>query len=111
MKSGEELTDKAYLKYLESIEDKSAIVSDLNIQSEKVLNPDGILYMTLNSSSGSKYYKNALRKQEYIANRWQENVPTFSTVIIDDKSFSISTYRTDTMEKIDQTYTILKSNR
>ncbi|SCH86589.1 Calcineurin-like phosphoesterase [uncultured Clostridium sp.] len=78
--------------------------------SEQEVNPNGILYMTSNSASGSKYYPNVSRKQSYIAYRWQENVPTFSTVSIDDESLSISTYRTDTMEKIDQTYTIIKSS-
>lgn len=109
VETGQEVTDEKYVKYLESIEDKNAVVTDLDIQSGKVVNPDGILYMTSNSASGSKYYQNVLRKQAYIAERWQENVPTFSTVSIDDVSFSINTYRTDTMEKIDQTYTIVKS--
>ena len=35
--------------------------------------------------------------------------PTFSTINIDDVSLSISTYRTDTMEKIDETVTLVKS--
>lgn len=109
VETGQEVTDEKYVKYLQSIEDKNAVVTDLDIQSDKVVNPDGILYMTSNSASGSKYYQNVLRKQAYIAKRWQENVPTFSTVSIDDVSFSINTYRTDTMEKIDQTYTIVKS--
>lgn len=76
---------------------------------EEVVNPDGILYLTLNSASGSKYYPNAIKKQDYIASRWQENTPTFSTVSIDDASLTINTYRTDNMSKIDKTYIIVKS--
>lgn len=103
------VTDKTYLDYLESIEDKNAVVTNLNIEAGKVVNPDGILYITANSASGSKYYDNVPRQQAYIANRWQEDVPTFSSINVDEVSLSISTYRTDTMEKIDETYTIVKS--
>ena len=100
--------DKKYLDYLESIEDKNSIETDLNIKSGKVIDPQGILYITANSASGSKYYNNVPRQQAYIASRWQEDVPTFSTINVDEFSLSISTYRTDTMEKIDETYTIVK---
>ncbi|MBS5885504.1 MAG: metallophosphoesterase [Clostridium sp.] len=103
------VTDKTYLDYLKSIEDENAVVTDLNIESGKVVDPDGILYITANSASGSKYYDNVPRQQAYIANRWQEDVPTFSNISVDEVSLSISTYRTDTMEKIDETYTIVKS--
>ena len=103
------VTDKTYLEYLASIEDKNAVVTDLNIEAGKVVDPDGILYITANSASGSKYYDNVPRQQAYIENRWQEDVPTFSSINVDEVSLSISTYRTDTMEKIDETYTIVKS--
>lgn len=101
--------DEKYLNYLESIEDKDAVQTDLSIRGENISNPEGILYITANSASGSKYYNNVPRQQEYIAARWQEDVPTFSTISVDDVSLSISTYRTDTMEKIDETVTIIKS--
>lgn len=103
------VTDKTYLDYLKSIEDENAVVTDLNIQSGKVVDPEGILYITANSASGSKYYDNVPRQQAYIANRWQEDVPTFSNISVDEVSLSISTYRTDNMEKIDETYTIVKA--
>ncbi|WP_291652668.1 metallophosphoesterase [Clostridium sp.] len=103
------VTDKTYLDYLKSIEDENAVVTDLNIESGKVVDPEGILYITANSASGSKYYDNVPRQQAYIANRWQEDVPTFSNISVDEVSLSISTYRTDNMEKIDETYTIVKS--
>lgn len=101
--------DEKYLSYLESIEDKNAIETDLSIRGENISNPEGILYITASSASGSKYYNNVPRQQAYIANRWQEDVPTFSTINVDNVSLSISTYRTDNMEKIDETVTIIKS--
>ena len=101
--------DEKYLNYLKSIEDEYAVVTDLDIQSGKIVDPDGILYITANSASGSKYYDNVPRQQAYIANRWQEDVPTFSTINVDEVSLTISTYRTDDMTKIDETCTIVKS--
>lgn len=108
-KDGTLSTDEEYLSYLEMIEDENAIVSDLSVRGNNISNPDGILYITAGSSTGSKYYNNLARKQAYIANRWQEYAPTFSTINVDDVSLSISTYRTDTMEKIDDTVTLVKS--
>lgn len=101
--------DEKYLNYLKSIEDENAIEADLSVRGENISNPEGILYITANSASGSKYYNNVPRQQAYIANRWQEDVPTFSTINVDNVSLSISTYRTDNMEKIDETVTIIKS--
>lgn len=75
-----------------------------------VFNPTGILYMTAGSSSGSKYYDLVPRQQSYIANRWQQDVPTYSVIDITDTTFTINTYRTDTEEKIDETFSIAKVN-
>ena len=108
-KSGILSNDEEYLSYLSTIEDKDAVVNDLSVRGNNISNPDGILYITAGSSTGSKYYNNLARQQAYIANRWQEYAPTFSTINIDDVSLSISTYRTDTMEKIDETVTLVKS--
>ncbi|HCT64182.1 MAG TPA: phosphohydrolase [Lachnospiraceae bacterium] len=93
-----------YLTYLREVMDKKAVVSTENT----VVNPDGILYMTAGSSSGSKYYDLSPRKQTYVANRWQEDIPTYSLVEIDNDSFTINTYRTDTNEKIDTEMSIIK---
>ena len=48
------------------------------------------------------------RKQSYIANRWQEDVPTYTIVNVDKQSVTINTYRTDTNEKIDDQVRIVK---
>ena len=71
-------------------------------------NPKGILYITANSSSGSKYYDLAQNQQEYIAYRWQENVPTYSMIDVTDRAFTINTYRVDNNKKIDSSFTIKK---
>ena len=66
--------------------------------------------MTANSSSGSKYYDLVPRMQSYIANRWQEDVPTYSVIDVTDNTFTINTYRTDNDQKIDETFTIKKGS-
>lgn len=96
----------AYLNYLNAVMDKDAIED--TEKGETVVNPDGILYMTANSSSGSKYYDLVPRMQSYIANRWQEDVPTYSVIDVTDNTFTINTYRTDNDQKIDETFTIKK---
>ena len=78
-------------------------------QGSSVINPEGVLYMTACSSSGSKYYDLLPRQQTYIAHRWQEDVPTYSVVDVTENSLTINTYRTDNDEKIDETFSITKS--
>ncbi len=99
--------EQKYLDYLNEVMDKNAVEQT---DGETVVNPEGILYMTANSSSGSKYYDLVPRMQTYIANRWQEDVPTYSVVDITDQTFTINTYRTDNDEQIDNTFTIQKSD-
>ena len=60
------------------------------------LNPRGILYVTLNSATGSKYYAlnaafgSALPAYSRVS--WQRNDPTFSRVKITADTFSLVTY-------------------
>lgn len=102
-------SQKAYLNYLNQVMDKDAI-QQVTKKGTTVFNPTGILYMTAGSSSGSKYYDLVPRQQSYIANRWQQDVPTYSVIDIIDTTFTINTYRTDTEEKIDETFSIAKVN-
>ncbi len=97
--------EQAYLAYLDAVGDAAAIE---DTDSEIAVNPDGILYLTGSSSSGSKYYDLSSRMQSYVAARWQEDVPTYSVIDITDTTFTINTYRTDTLEKIDTEFTIVK---
>ena len=102
-------SEKAYINYLNQVMDKDAI-QQVTKKGTTVFNPTGILYMTAGSSSGSKYYDLVPRQQSYIANRWQQDVPTYSVIDITDTTFTINTYRTDTEEKIDETFSIAKVN-
>ena len=100
--------DQKYLGYLNEVMDKNAVEKT---DKEVAVNPEGILYMTANSSSGSKYYDLVPRMQSYIASRWQEDVPTYSVIDLTKDTFTIRTYRTDNDEQIDQTFTIKKTEK
>lgn len=106
----EDPEEQAYLEYLYSVMDADA-VEELTSEGDVAVDPEGILYMTANSSSGSKYYDLVPRMQTYIANRWQEDVPTYSVVDVTDNTLTINTYRTDNGEKIDDTFTIVKTDQ
>ena len=73
----------------------------------RVINPTGTLYLTANSSSGSKFYELKPDHEYYAAVREQVAVPTFTHVKVTPNSFAFTTYRTDTMAVTD-TYTIVK---
>lgn len=98
-------SEKDYLSYLTSVMDADRITET----GEYVVDPKGILYLTASSSSGSKYYDLVSRQQSYIANRWQEDVPTYSLIDVTETTMTINTYRTDNDSAIDNTVTIVKS--
>ncbi len=77
-------------------------------KTNKVTNPKGTVYITLDSGTGSKYYKyNTSADHSFSAVGWQNNEPTFSYVKVTNKKFTITTYNTDDGSVID-TYTINK---
>ena len=83
-----------------------------DVEGNTVTDPQGILYMTANSASGSKYYELTATQQDYIAARSQNWLPSYSVIEMDADSFSITTYQlTDdnTVEQIDDTFTIEKT--
>jgi hypothetical protein len=67
-----------------------------------VKDPDGTLYMTLDSGSGSKYYQlnqaywnpttGQITYPVYTADYWQQDEPTFSQITVSDNQFQIVTY-------------------
>ena len=76
-----------------------------------VVNPKGTLYMSANSASGSKFYELINPQQDYIAERSQNWLPSYSVITMSDSSFAIDTYQiTDngSVEAIDRTFTIQK---
>ena len=100
--------EQKYLEYLNSVMDDSA-VEELTDGQDVAVNPEGIMYLTAGSSSGSKYYDLVPRQQTYIASRWQQDVPTYSVIDVTETSLTLNTYRTDTDEKIDSQFMIVKS--
>ena len=83
-----------------------------DVEGNTVTNPQGILYMTANSASGSKFYELISTQQDYVAARSQNWLPSYSVINLTADSFSIDTYQiTDngTVEKIDDTFTIRKT--
>ena len=83
-----------------------------NAQGNELTDPEGILYMTANSASGSKFYELLGTQQDYIAVRSQNWLPSYSVLHITGDTFSIDTYQiTDDgqVEPIDQTFTITKT--
>jgi hypothetical protein len=75
------------------------------------VDPEGILYLTANSASGSKYYDFTYIEgytNVYLAKYEQLETPTFINIEVDDYTFTISAYRTDTQELLD-TYSIAKT--
>nr|WP_319494151.1 metallophosphoesterase family protein [uncultured Desulfobacter sp.] len=73
-----------------------------------VVNPNGTVYFTLNSASGSKHYDLNASKARYCAFRWQNYKPSFSRVTINGNTLTFNTYESDTMALIDS-FSIAKS--
>ena len=77
-----------------------------------VVNPNGTLYMTANSASGSKFYELIAAQQDYIAARSQNWLPSWSVISLSEDTFSIDTYQLTadgSTEKIDETFSIQKT--
>ena len=83
-----------------------------DVDGDTVTDPQGILYMTANSASGSKYYELLSTQQDYVAARSQNWLPSYSIITMDAEKFTIDTYQiTDdgSVEAIDDTFTIKKT--
>lgn len=67
-----------------------------------ITNPTGILYVTANSASGSKFYT-IQQNQDFSYSRVmnQERVPNISRVDVSDGAFTITTYRTSDLSVVD----------
>lgn len=69
---------------------------------------NGIVFLTANSSSGSKYYKLQKEQQAYIAERSQMNEPSYSIIDISKKEIVINTWLTLEPKRMDKTVVITK---
>ncbi|MDO4285813.1 MAG: metallophosphoesterase family protein [Eubacteriales bacterium] len=78
---------------------------------DSVTDPQGTLYMTANSASGSKFYELISTQQDYIETRSQNWLPSYSVIHLSDSAFTIDTYQIteNSVEKIDDTFTIYKT--
>lgn len=100
--------EQKYLEYLYSVMDEDAVL-ELTDNQDVAIDSEGIVYLTAGSSSGSKYYDLTPRQQTYIAGRWQQDVPTYSVIDVTETTLTLNTYRTDTDEKIDSQFMLVKS--
>ncbi len=69
----------------------------------KVVDPTGIVYITANSASGSKYYD--LKPEtptDHVALRWQGRSPSITNVEVTEGTFKMTTYNLDNMSVIDE---------
>lgn len=83
-----------------------------DVDGNTVTDPQGVLYMTANSASGSKYYELISSQQDYIAARSQNWLPSYSVITMTKDAFSIDTYQVledGSVEPIDDTFTIQKT--
>ncbi|MCD8014574.1 MAG: metallophosphoesterase family protein [Lachnospiraceae bacterium] len=83
-----------------------------DVDGDTVTDPEGILYLTANSASGSKFYELIASQQDYIEVRSQNWLPSYSVITMTADSFSVETYQiTDdgTVETIDEAFTIVKT--
>ena len=78
----------------------------------EVYNPDGILYLTANSASGSKYYnlQDGAIEAGYAAKYDQSKRRTATEVTVTENSYTLTTYFADDNTLLD-TYTIYKTNK
>jgi predicted phosphodiesterase len=100
--------DHAYTRTLPLSKGKPA--AGIDPKADTVSDPAGIVYFTLDSGSGSKFYDwtNAA-PEAFSAARWQGKVPSFSYVSVDGGKLTVATFRADDMSLIDE-YSIRKAN-
>lgn len=81
--------DHQYARTYQIVDGK---VVDYNGDGSSVSDPEGTMYITAGSASGSKYYSLNKTAQYYLAERVSDNTPTFSTISVSDTSFKIETF-------------------
>jgi len=88
---------------------KGKPVDGADPKAASITNPGGVIYLTFNSGSGSKFYdwKDAT-PEIFSAVRWQGKVPSFSYVAVEGSKLTVTTYRTDDMSIVDS-YSIVKN--
>ncbi|MGM0896330.1 MAG: fibronectin type III domain-containing protein [Bacillota bacterium] len=77
------------------------------MQGDAPVNPEGTVYITGSTASGSKFYYMQAEREPYSAVREQWGVPTYMSIQVEPTRLSFETYRTDTEELVDE-YEIIK---
>ena len=80
------------------------------VQSE-VTNPEGVLYLTANSASGSKYYDIKAPEAAYSAVMDQSYRRTITDIHVTDTSYTMTTYYMDTMEVLDYVHDSIRPRK
>lgn len=77
----------------------------------RVVNPEGTVYMEANSSTGSKFYELIPAQQDYIAERSQTWTPSYSVIDFSENEATITTYDALTNKVLENSapYTIVKT--
>ena len=88
--------DHVYTRTYMMVEENGSIVPDKTeeVQSS-VTNPEGVLYLTANSASGSKYYDIKAPEAEYAAVQDQSYRRTVTDIEVTDTSYTMTTYYAD----------------
>ena len=76
------------LHWMHSHQDNSCYTIE-DVDGDTVTDPQGILYMTANSASGSKYYELLSTQQDYVAARSQNWLPSYSVITLTADAFSL----------------------
>lgn len=101
--------DHVYVRsYMMDGMDPQVVRNSDNSPLSSVTDPDGILYVTANSASGSKFYTIKSQVFPYSAVQSQEHKANISNVKITPASFKITTYRVHDMSVVD-TFEIIHS--
>lgn len=95
--------DHSYCRTYQIIDGKA-----VDYGQDSATDPEGTLYMTAGSASGSKFYALNKIKQYYVAERNGQKTPSFSIVNFTDDTFKIQTY-TNNGEKYAGDFTITKT--
>ena len=96
---------------LDAFHQDNACYTIEDVDGNTVTNPKGILYITTNSASGSKYYELLANQQDYIAVRSQNWLPSYSVAEVKDNTFTITTYQVNpdgSVTAIDDPFSIVK---
>ena len=118
VETGEQITlnpedgDEEAKAALDAFKEDNQCYTIEDVDGNTVTDPQGTLYMTANSASGSKYYELVSTQQDYIAARSQNWLSSYSIITMDAEKFTIDTYQiTDdgSVEAIDDTFTIEKT--